>query len=94
MSTAKSRKSESPAPTSYDAAMAELEEIISEVEDPNAPIDRLAPLVERGAYLVGWCRSTLGQTQARVAEALKRLDADDEMGDEMDDASDEEDDIF
>jgi exodeoxyribonuclease VII small subunit len=90
MSAAKAKKSDTQVPASYDEAMTELEAIIAEVEDPSAPIDRLAPLVERGAYLVGWCRTTLGQTQSRVNQALARL----ESGADAHAASGEEDDTF
>ncbi|NLA35891.1 MAG: exodeoxyribonuclease VII small subunit [Actinobacteria bacterium] len=68
--------------TSHDAdlgyadAMAELETILSELEQPDVDIDRLADRVERAAFLVAHCRGRLDAARLRVTEIVADLETD------------------
>lgn len=57
----------------YDAAIAEVEAILAEIEDSTLPIDELAPRIERAAHLLVRCRGLLRTTELRVREALEAL---------------------
>lgn len=64
--------------TSYEDAVAELEEILADIESDALPIDALAPKVERAAELLTTCRAILARTEARVAEVVDALRQDPE----------------
>jgi exodeoxyribonuclease VII small subunit len=59
----------------YAEALAELEAILRAVEDPALPVDELAPKIERAAALIAHCRGVLEQTELRVGDALRELQA-------------------
>ena len=60
----------SPEPSSYEAALAELEQLVAQLESGDMPLDQLLGGYQRGAALLQFCRSKL---QA-VEEQVKVLD--------------------
>ena len=65
----------------YAEAMAELERILTELEDDTIDVDRLADRVKRASTLIRLCRERIVRTRTEVAEIvadLERLDGDDD----------------
>jgi exodeoxyribonuclease VII small subunit len=58
-------------PASYEAALAELEKLVGQIESGQLPLEQLLAGYERGAELLAFCR---GKLQA-VEEQVKVLDA-------------------
>jgi exodeoxyribonuclease VII small subunit len=56
-------------PESYEAAMAELEQIKVDLEAGNLPVDLLLDAVKRVEFLVAFCKQKLRDTES----ALKNL---------------------
>ncbi len=63
-----------PAELGFAGSMAELEQILAELESDTVDIDQLADRVERAAELVAWCRGRIDGTRLRVEEILERLE--------------------
>lgn len=61
---------------SYDKAFAELQQIISELEDGETSIDELAEKVKRAAELIRICKSKLKSTEDDVEKILASLESD------------------
>ena len=67
----------------YADAVAELDEILAELDDDGIDIDVLSELVERAAHLITVCRGRISSAQERVAgivESLETADSDDSAG--------------
>lgn len=65
----------------YADAVAELEEILTELEADDVDVDRLAEQVRRAADLIELCRGRLENAQVevtRIVADLDALDSDDE----------------
>ena len=58
----------------YDAALAELEEILDQLEDDNIDVDVLSSKVERAAELIRLCRGRIRAAQMSVEEIVAELD--------------------
>ncbi len=58
-------------PASYEAAMAELEQLVARLESGEMPLQQLLSGYQRGTVLLQWCRE---QLQA-VEDQVKVLDA-------------------
>jgi len=58
-------------PASYEAGLQELEQLVTELESGQLPLDRLLGSYQRGAVLLAFCRDKL---QA-VEDQIKVLDA-------------------
>jgi len=58
-------------PTSYEAGLQELEQLVTELESGQLPLDQLLGRYQRGAALLAFCRDKL---QA-VEDQIKVLDA-------------------
>ncbi|SFM21707.1 exodeoxyribonuclease VII small subunit [Variovorax sp. OV329] len=58
-------------PATYEAGLAELEQLVSALESGQLPLDQLLASYQRGAALLGFCRDKL---QA-VEDQIKVLDA-------------------
>lgn len=58
-------------PASYEAALAELEQLVAAMEAGQLPLDRLLDGYRRGARLLGYCRGRLEavEQQVQVLEA-------------------------
>jgi exodeoxyribonuclease VII small subunit len=57
----------------YDAAMAELERIVSEVQSPTCPVDKLCTLTRRAIELTRFCQERLSGTNRELSEMLDQL---------------------
>ncbi|RMF27397.1 MAG: exodeoxyribonuclease VII small subunit [Bacteroidetes bacterium] len=53
-------------PTTYEAALNELQQILTELQSGSARIDELGTRVQRAAELIAFCRQKLRDTEAQV----------------------------
>ena len=60
-------------PSTFEEAQAELEQIVSRLEQGQASLDEALALWERGEQLHALCRARLDAAEKRVAELLDRL---------------------
>ena len=60
-----------PLPASYEAALQELEQLVTQLESGQLPLDQLLGGYQRGAALLAFCRDKL----AAVESQIKVLDA-------------------
>ena len=64
---ARTPKDPAPAdPPSYEAALAELEQLVAAMEGGQMPLDRLLDSYRRGAQLLDFCRSRLKAVEDQV----------------------------
>ncbi len=61
-------------PIAYSDAMAELEEILSEIERDDVDVDLLSVRVKRAAELIKLCRDRIDTTRLEVEEIMSGLD--------------------
>lgn len=61
----------------YSDAFAELQKIVSEIEEGEISVDELSEKVKRAAFLIRICKSKLMTTEEDVNKILKSLDTDD-----------------
>ncbi len=54
------------APTNYEAAMAELERLVADMEAGSLPLEQLLSGYRRGAELLQYCREKLGAVEEQV----------------------------
>jgi exodeoxyribonuclease VII small subunit len=77
--TSSARASGSPEPASYEAALAELEQLVSQLDAGQLPLEQLLTHYQRGAELLAFCRARLDavENQIKVLEGgeLKPWDA-------------------
>lgn len=59
-----------PEPATYEAAMAELEQLVRGLETGQMPLDELLAQHQRGSDLLAYCRDRLAQLESQV-EVLK-----------------------
>ena len=59
----------------YAEALAELEEILTELERPDVDVDVLASKVQRASELIKLCRDRIGTASMQVEEVVDGLDA-------------------
>jgi exodeoxyribonuclease VII small subunit len=69
------RRPEAGDPPTFEQALAELEALVSRMEDGKLPLEESLAAYQRGAELVRYCESKLADAQARIAildgEALR-----------------------
>jgi exodeoxyribonuclease VII small subunit len=65
-------------PSSYAAAMDELEHILQEIEADDVDVDVLTERVTRAAELIRWCRERITTTRAEVERVVAELDEPDD----------------
>ncbi len=58
----------------YDAAMTELEQIVSQLQSPECAVDRLCELTKRAIQLLQFCKQRLAGTDQELAQLLEHLD--------------------
>jgi exodeoxyribonuclease VII small subunit len=79
-------------PLGYAAAIAELEAILTELDDDDLDVDLLASRVERAAVLINLCRGRIRDAQLKVERVVADLSAVAEVS--PDGASDESSTLF
>ena len=62
----------------YADAMAELEQILRDLEGDDLDVDMLASRVERASFLIGLCRKRIGAARVQVERVVANLDNEDE----------------
>jgi len=67
---------------SYSRALAELEQIISEIEGEDIDVDILAEKIKRAAFLVKFCKTRLRNAEEEVKKVLAEIEADGQLADE------------
>ncbi len=65
-STASTTPPPSPAPTSYEEALLELDRLVQAMETGQLPLDRLFDSYRRGADLLQFCRTRLEAVEQQV----------------------------
>ncbi len=63
-------------PLGYADALAELEDILTELESDEVDVDTLAQHVQRASMLIELCRERIGNARLRIEEVMTQLDAD------------------
>lgn len=58
----------------YEEAMAELQEIVRNIENENSSIDDLSKSISRAMELIKICKDKLFTTESEVQKALEELD--------------------
>jgi len=58
----------------YQQAIDELTDLVSELENENIPIDDLADKVKRASELIQYCQTKLTQTNTEVKKIISKLD--------------------
>jgi len=53
-------------PKDYEAAVAELERLVSDLESGQLPLEASLAAYKRGAELLGWCRDQLAAAEQQV----------------------------
>ncbi len=66
--------SSTPDETAYADAVAELEQILTALEDDNIDVDALASKVERASQLITLCRDRIGAAKVQVEQVVADLD--------------------
>ncbi len=62
--------------TGYTAALAELEEILGQLERTDVDVDVLATRVQRAAQLITFCRDRIGNARLQIEQVVATLPAD------------------
>jgi len=57
---------------SFEKSLAELQQIITELEQPGVPLERALELFEKGVQLSEACRRQLVEAETRIETLLKR----------------------
>ncbi len=57
-------------PVSYAAAEAELEDILTALEDEAVDVDQLSTHVQRAKALITWCRAQVAAAEITITELL------------------------
>ena len=61
-------------PPSYATALAELDQILRELEGADVDVDRLAERVGRATELIALCRDRIARARLRIDEVIAGLD--------------------
>ena len=57
----------------YAQALEELESILTELEDNDVDVDKLATHVQRASHLIELCRDRIGNAKLQIEEVVKGL---------------------
>ena len=55
-----------PEPASYEAALEELEQLVARIESGQLPLEQMLAGYQRGALLLGFCRTRLEAVQEQI----------------------------
>ena len=80
MTTSK-RKGAKSANPKYAEALAELEQILEDLEGDSVDVDELASHVKRASTLIQLCRQRLTQSKAEIEQVVADLEAHENEGD-------------
>ena len=58
----------------YKEAMAEIEQIVGQLEENKLDVDELGEKVKRVAHLIAFCKSKLHETEGEVEKILKSME--------------------
>ena len=58
----------------YDVAIAEIQQILAEIENNKVGIDTLGAKIKRAAELIALCKDKLTKADAEVEKMLKEID--------------------
>ena len=64
------RKNQTP-PKNFEEALAELQQILSDIEGGEVPLEESLIKYERGQFLIQHCRGILGQAEKQIEELTK-----------------------
>jgi exodeoxyribonuclease VII small subunit len=67
-------KKNQPAPKTFEEALAELEQILSDIEGGQVGLEESLAKYERGMFLIGHCRSVLGAAEKQIELLSKSSD--------------------
>jgi exodeoxyribonuclease VII small subunit len=59
---------------SYSKALAELEKIVSQIENNNIDIDKLAETVKKASELLLFCKDKLHKTEVEITRIMKEIE--------------------
>ena len=59
---------------SYKEAIAEIEDILRQIEQEEPDVDQLSEKVKRLSVLVTWCREKLHNTEEEIEKILKEIE--------------------
>jgi exodeoxyribonuclease VII small subunit len=65
---------DAPVAAGYAAALAELEEILVQLERTDVDVDVLAAQVQRAAELITFCRDRIGNARLQIEQVVARID--------------------
>ncbi len=68
------RDPDAPVAAGYAAALAELEEILVQLERTDVDVDVLAARVQRAAELITFCRDRIGNARLQIEQVVARID--------------------
>lgn len=69
-----SSSNDTPAAPGYAAALAELEQILGQLERPDVDVDVLAVQVQRAAELIEFCRERISRARLQIEQVVATLD--------------------
>jgi exodeoxyribonuclease VII small subunit len=76
-------------PKSFELAIEELEQILSDMEGDSVGLEESLGKYERGTYLLQWCRDVLGEAEKKI-EVLSKGPAGEIVSTPLDEADDPE----
>lgn len=66
----------------YSLALAELQQIISDIESEEINVDVLAEKIKKASYLIKFCKSRLRNTEEEVKKVLSEIEGPEEADNE------------
>ncbi len=60
----------------YSKAFAELEKIVSQIENEEIEIDKLAEYVKRASELLSFCKEKLKKSEKEISNIMKEIEGD------------------
>ncbi len=63
-----------PVAVGYAAALAELEQILAQLERADVDVDVLATQVQRAAELISFCRDRIGNARLHIEQVVATID--------------------